>query len=219
MFAEPKEEWNWPAKAGVGLPVDEGLQHEVVELAAEAAEETAANPDVHWPNTHLAIANADGSGTIIAATIRTNNGPNPVRMFGYNTDLRHEEEVYDSKGNKLAVRKWRQKPTGPGRYRVEVTFMKPLGPGETETTFSVRRSREALKRRGDHWVYQWRNYPGPACYDTHRLKFPASFEVVEARPQPTDDHREGNVRSVTWQTVVPRGGRVDDLIVLKEPAE
>lgn len=69
MLAEPKEEWIWPAKAGVGLPVPEGLQHEVVQLAAEAAEETAANPDVRWAVTKLVIANPGGSGTIIAASL------------------------------------------------------------------------------------------------------------------------------------------------------
>ena len=219
MFAEPEEEWVWPAKRGVGLPFEEELQQEVLELAAEAEEEVAANPNVDWPNTRIVVVDADGNGTTTTATIRTNNGPNPVRSFGYNTDLRHEEMIYDSKGNRLAVRKRRQKPTGPGRYGVVVTFMEPLGPGESEATFKVWQTKGILRKRGAHWVYQWRNYPGVPCYDTLRLKFPATFEVVEARPEPTHDYEDGDLRSVTWQTVVPKGSRVNNVIVLKKPVE
>ena len=219
MLARPKEEWTWPAEAGVGLPVAEGLRHEIVELAAEAAEEVAVNPDVDWPNTRLVVIAPDGSGTVIAATVRTNNGPNRERSFIYNTSRQREERVYDSKGNKLAVRKWLRDRRSAGRYRVEVTFARPLAPGESETTFNVSKNDSLLSRRGEHWVFQWRNYPGSSCYDTCRVKFPPPFEVVEAFPEPTDDHREGDARCVTWHTVVPRGGNVSNVIVFRKPAE
>lgn len=207
----------WPAQMGVGLPVDEESQSDVIGMAVDAAEQLAANRKMSWCNTRLIIINADGSGTTITAKLHMNTGAEPRLSTGYNTSWCREERVYDSKGNRLELRKWLRNPKAPGPYRVEIMFAKPIEPGQNETTFSVSKGNKILRRKGDSWVFQWRNYPGNACVDTCKVKFPASFKVVSVRPEPTDREDGAETKSFTWVTLVPRSRSVNNVITFTKP--
>ena len=207
----------WPAQPGVGLPLAPADRNEVAELATEAVQELEQTPQMAWCNTRMVLIRPNGSGTTVAATLHRNDGKTARRSFGYNTSRPGEEVVYDSAGNKLEVRKALRNPNAPGRYRVDVVFMQPLPPGGSEITYSLDESARLVRERGEEWHFQWRNYPGNACIDTCRVKLPASLEVVDVVPRPTQDTSADGGRAITWRTLVPEGGRVNNIIRLMKP--
>lgn len=207
----------WPAQPEVGLPLAPADRNEIEALAKEAVRELEQTPQMAWCNTRMVLIRPDGSGATVAATLHRNDGKDPKRSFGYNTSRPGEEVVYDSAGNKLEVRKSLRDPNAPGRYRVEVVFMQPLPPGGTEISYNLDESARIVRERAGEWHFQWRNHPGNACIDTCRVKFPASLEVVDVIPRPTEDTTAAGGRAITWHTLVPQGGQVNNVIRLKKP--
>ena len=86
-------------------------------------------------------------------------------------------EVYDNFANRLPVA---VVPRGDGGFRVEVTFLVPVAPGES-LGLSVRKIRKgAAKREGGAWSYTFMLDFAEDRYLTRKIELPQGAREVEA---------------------------------------